>query len=57
MTLRPYKFQISAVLQDVDADGEAVGERATNPVEVFGMKALKKWVSTFEKNVAALEKP
>lgn len=50
MILRPYKFLVVAVVQQVE-DDEVVGEQQIaaqgQPVEVFGVEALKRWADNF----------
>lgn len=57
MSLRPYKFQVVAVTQSLDEDGNVVGEAATHPVEIFGCDQLAKWANEFTANLATVDQP
>lgn len=54
MTLRPYKFVIQAVCQQLDDDQEVVGERMTEPVTVFSLEELVRWTEAFPARLAAV---
>lgn len=59
MSLRPYKFQVVAVVQRIDADGVVVAEQAVavdgKPAEVFGVSGLLEYAEGFEATLAGLE--
>lgn len=55
MELRPYKFQIVAVAQQVDANGTVVGEVASDPVIVYGRDGLEQWARECPDKFAASE--
>lgn len=53
MTLRPYKFQIVAICQELDTGERVLGERPVtdangHPIEVFGIEGLAEFAATFE---------
>lgn len=52
MTLRPYKFIVQAVVQQVDGE-TVVGESAAEPVTLFGADALVAWAEGFDEQLAA----
>lgn len=54
MTLRPYKFIIQAVVQQIEDDA-VVGETASDPVTLFGSEAVVEWAESFAEKLAALE--
>lgn len=56
MTLRPYKFQIVAVVQQVE-DDVVVGEQASEPIVVFGCENLAEWAQKFSEQLAAVKEP
>lgn len=57
MTLRPYKFVVQAIVQDVDdATGDVVGERASDPITLFGCEAVASWANEFPAQLAGVEK-
>lgn len=47
MTLRPYKFVVQAVVQELDQDGNVVAEHTTDPATVYGCAQLVEWASVF----------
>lgn len=53
MTLRPYKFQLVAIAQQLDDDGTVTGEatigagESGQPFVLFGVDALAKWAQDF----------
>lgn len=58
--IRPYKFQIVAICQEVNADGDVIAERPVasaegQPVEVFGVNGLREFAETFEAKLRASE--
>ena len=61
MTLRPYKFQIVPVVQEIDADGNVVGEQTLastaggQPVTVFGLDGLRAFADTFQARLEQAE--
>ena len=52
MTLRPYKFIVQAVVQQIDDDGNVTGEVNTEPAVVFGVDALEQWARDFPQNLS-----
>lgn len=54
MSLRPYKFIVQAVVQQIE-DDTVVGESASEPVTLFGATAVVEWAESFEDQLAALE--
>ncbi len=55
MSLRPYKFQVIAVCQDVE-DERVVGERIVSakdgqPLVVFGVDGLRAFTDSFEQRL------
>jgi hypothetical protein len=57
VSLRPYKFQIVAVCQDVE-DGAVVGEQVVTgtdgqPIVVFGLAGLRLFADGFEDQLKA----
>lgn len=57
MTLRPYKFVVQAVVQQLDDDGEATGELEGQQVILFGCAALEKYAADFPKLLEAAQLP
>ncbi len=59
VSLRPYKFQIVAICQNVEADvviGEAVlGGPSGEPVIVFGVDGLREFADSFEERLQAAQ--
>jgi hypothetical protein len=54
MSLRPYKFLVVPVVQEVDDDGVVIQERQPEqPTHVFGVDGLMQFASTFEESLAA----
>jgi hypothetical protein len=51
MSLRPYKFVVQAVVQQVDEDGVVLGEAQAEPVVIFGCDELAKWATDFPDNL------
>lgn len=51
MSLRPYKFQVVAVVQEIGEDGQVVGEQTVSaggqPFTLFGVEALREWADAF----------
>lgn len=62
MQLRPYKFLVQPVVQQVDEEGNVVGEvfaaggPQNEPIVLFGVKALEEWARDFPKNLVQAEK-
>lgn len=54
MSLRPYKFVIQAIVQQVE-DDTVVGENVSEPVTLFGADAVVEWAESFTDKLAALE--
>lgn len=52
MSLRPYKFIVKAVVQNMDTNGDVVAEIATDEAVVFGCDALAKWATEFPDRLA-----
>ena len=51
--LRPYKFQIVAICQEINDDGEVTGEQliagdGNQPIAVFGLDGLREFADNFE---------
>lgn len=58
MTLRPYKFRVQAVVQEIDDQGNVIGERSVTatpgePFEIYGCEALSEWATAFPDTLAA----
>lgn len=53
--LRPYKFVVQAVPQQVDENGKVVGEAETAPVVLFGCDQLTAWAEAFPEKLAEAE--
>lgn len=51
MPLRPYKFLVQAIAQEHDGD-TVTGERASEPVTVFGCDQLEQWARDFPDKLA-----
>jgi hypothetical protein len=65
MSLRPYKFIISPVVQQLDDEGDVVGERTLSgtddagnpqPIVLYGCEQLVEWAQTFPDALAEQEK-
>lgn len=54
MTLRPYKFIVQAVVQQVD-DEVVTGEATLDPVVVFGCDQLADFAAAFPAKLAELD--
>lgn len=54
-TLRPYKFVVQAIAQEIAEDGTVVGEAEASPVVVYGCDALAKWADEFPGKLAEAE--
>ena len=48
-TIRPFKFVIQVVLLEQDAEGNPIGEKISDPAQVYGIEGLK----TFVDNISA----
>jgi hypothetical protein len=47
--LRPYKFLVVPVVQELDDDGNVIGERQTQePAQVFGVQGLHEYADGFD---------
>ena len=62
MTLRPYKFQVIAICQELDEDGRVIGERIVagqnnQPLEVFGCDGLRNFADMFPAQIEAASNP
>lgn len=55
MALRPYKFQVVAVVQETDPDGNVIREQVSEPVLLYGCDALKAWADSFPDALDAFE--
>lgn len=55
MNLRPYKFVVTAVAQQIDDDGNVTGEAEAEPVVVYGCAALTEWAEGFPDKLAQAE--
>jgi hypothetical protein len=54
MSLRPYKFLVVPVIQELDDDGNVVRELSSEqPQTVFGVDGLRRFADTFELDLAA----
>lgn len=49
--IRPYKFIVQAVVQEVDPDGNVITEHAAEPVQIFGCDQLAVWAEEFPENL------
>lgn len=65
MSLRPYKFIVSPVVQVVDDDGNVIDERTLSgtdesgnpqPIVLYGCDQLVEWAQTFTDALAKQEK-
>lgn len=54
MTVRPYKFIVQAVVQEIE-DDIVKGEKVSEPVIVFGVDGLEEWAKNFPEKLAATE--
>lgn len=52
MTVKPYKFLVQAIVQQVDDDGNVTGEMSTEQAVVFGCDALEQWARDFPVKLA-----
>lgn len=52
MSLRPYKFVVQAICQQIDDDDNVTGESTTEPAVVFGCDQLAEWAQTFPDKLA-----
>jgi len=51
--LRPYKFLVVPVVQELDEDGNVTGEVSPEqPVVVFGVEGLQRFADGFELDLA-----
>jgi len=58
MTLRPYKFVVQAVVQEVDDEDNVTGEVIAEPAIIYGVSSLEQWARDFpEKLASAKEQP
>lgn len=55
MSLRPYKFVVTAIPQVVDDDGNVSGEAQADPVVLFGCDQLMEWAQVFPEKLAAAD--
>jgi hypothetical protein len=60
VTLRAYKFQIIAIVQVLDPDGNVTAEQTVlgtgdQPITAFGVEGLRKLADTFPKTLLALQ--
>jgi N6-adenosine-specific RNA methylase IME4 len=55
MIVRPYKYLVVAVLQELDDDGHVIGERATEQNVIYGSDALATWAEDFDTSLAAMQ--
>lgn len=50
-TFRPYKFQLVAIVQEVNDDGQVIGEATMQdgeqPITVYGVEALARFAQDF----------
>lgn len=58
--IRPYKFQIVAIVQEVDEDDRVIGERPVTagngqPIEVFGVDGLVEFAKGFDARLGNAE--
>lgn len=49
--LKPFKFNVQAVVLEVDAAGDVVGERPGDVLTIYGAAALEEWARNFETNL------
>lgn len=49
--LRPYKFVVQAVVQELDGDDSVITEHPAEPVQLFGCEQLIEYATTFEENL------
>lgn len=54
MSLRPYKFIVQAIVQELDDAEVVTGEKEAQPVVVFGVESLVSWANDFPKNLATI---
>lgn len=59
MALIPYKFLVTAIVQETSPEGTVLRERILdgggNPVEVFGLDGLRGFADTFGGELARVE--
>lgn len=59
-TLRPYKFQLVATVQELDDDGDVVAEatiqQSQQPITVYGVQGLIKWAEGFPADLEEMSK-
>lgn len=55
MTFQPYKFIVQAVIQNLDNEGNVIGESQVEPVVVFGCADLERWARDFSENLEKAE--
>lgn len=54
MSIRPYKFLVIPVVQEVDDDGNVIQEMSPEqPTHVYGVEGLKRFAENFEMELAA----
>ena len=54
MSLRPYKFIVQAIVQEVEGD-VVVDEKTAEPVTLFGCEAVAQWAQEFKAKLAEVE--
>lgn len=52
MELKPYKFNVVAVVQQHEDSRGVVGELVAEPVTLYGLSALTEWVAAFPDTLA-----
>jgi hypothetical protein len=66
MSLRPYKFIVTPIVQRLDGDGTVVGEENltahdaegnSHPIILFGCEQLEAWAREFPAQLAASADP
>jgi len=55
-SLKPYKFAVTAIVQQVDSEGNIVGEVQSEPVVLFGCDMLEQWARSFPTKLAETQK-
>jgi hypothetical protein len=50
-SMRPYKFIVQAVVQEIDAEDNVITEHPTEPIQLFGCAQLEKYANEFEENL------
>jgi hypothetical protein len=48
MSIKPFKFIVTAVCLQMNGDNEIIGEAEAQPVTLYCVDALVKWASEFE---------